>query len=102
MDEGRPPAWFVDAQRGDLAVGDRVRVRLHGEYPMMPLRHGGAMAAHQPAEDGRRGTIIDRIEDATACLYRVRFDEPFPPIPSCPETTIDTWLYTAGELVAPE
>lgn len=102
MDEERPPAWFSDAQRGNLAVGDRVRVRLHGEYPLMPLRHGGEIAAHQPAEDGQVGTIIDRIEDSTACVYRVRFDTPVHPFGPAYETAIDTWLYTAGELVALE
>lgn len=98
MEENAPPAWFSEAQRGGLMVGDRVRVRLHGEYPMIRLRQGGEIAPHQSTEDGQAGTITRIIEDQTACLYRVRFDEPFPPFPSYPGTTIDHWLYTAAEL----
>lgn len=98
MDEDAPPAWFTAAQRGGFAIGDRVRIRLNGEYPMIPLKHGGEIAAHQPTEDGRVGTITDITQDHTACLYHVRFDERFAPFPSFPETTIGHWLYTAAEL----
>jgi hypothetical protein len=91
------PSWFREAQRGGFDVGDRVRVRLHGEYPVMTLKSGSQIAAHQPAEDGRSGTINERIEDETACVYCVWFDEPFSPFPGF-ETTIDNWLYTAAEL----
>lgn len=93
-----PPLWFRDAQRGDRRIGERVRIRLYDEYPLIQLRNGGQIRAHQPAEDGQVGTITERIEDETACLYRVRFDVPVHPFGPAYETTIEDWLYTASEL----
>lgn len=102
MENSESPPWFIAAQRGAWGIGDRVRIKLSGEYPLMPLKGGGQIAAHQPAEDGQVGTITDRIEDSTACIYRVRFDTPVHPFGPAYETTIDEWLYTASELVEAE
>ena len=65
---------------------------------MFKLKSGSEIAAHQPTEDGRVGAVTEIIRDNTACMFRVQFDEPFPPFPGY-ETTIDEWLYTATELV---
>lgn len=111
MDDQEPTAWekALAEHEATLTTGARVRVRLHGEYPMFLLKSGGQIAAHQPTEDGRLGVVSEIIRDDTACMFRVRFDEPFAPFPSrpeiralfpsIPETTISEWLYTVTELI---